>query len=285
MSLDVKIDQSKVIHRKIPGLRVQSNVERLIIPFIKAQYMLTEYPEEILGKNLPKEKLMKILSELTQLVNRKKEKERKRWRIFVFFFVTIVVMLVTLVTLVLSYGGQETSIPSVETGKKVVASVFIFSTLLIGSAWIYTGAKGAAENAGIAKRLEEINRIRGVKKYNYMLKFGDHMRWLELHYDFGRYKREEQKRLEEIEKILGADIRSKQSKKKNLKVEEFLDETPLNDQSADAYTPMKKPEISKGANSPEAYDRLVNISSTASANNSMMEGVETSFVNDLKKLA
>ena len=206
------------VAEKKPQIRAansaHSNEDTLIIPFVINHFELTSFPEEKIEKRLTKEKLQKLLSELDRQVEHRKEQSRKKWRFFVMLIMLIMMTTITFIVLILTYGGQQTTINSVEAGKTAVASVFVILILLGGIGWLYTGAKGASENSKLVLLLEDINKRRGIKKNNLFLKFGHQLKWIELHYDYRRYKRAEQKKQEEIESMISGNILKKHHHKK-----------------------------------------------------------------------
>ena len=176
-------------NKRIP----KSDNKRLIIPFVLDHFELTDYSQELLGKRLPKDKLTKMLDELDRLIEQKRIQARKNWKIFVSVIVLLIAIVVTFMIVVLAYGGGTSNEYSVESGKKAVASVFMLMLLVAGIGWMIVGAKRARGNLHVLQCLDDINRRRGVKIYNLMFKFGDHMEWLELYYDFQSYKKQEDK--------------------------------------------------------------------------------------------
>ena len=187
----------------------KSDEKRLIIPFIEDRFVIEDYNEEQLGKRLPQEKLERMLKELDALIEENRIQTRKKWKIFVVLVVFLLAILVSFVVIVLAYGGKETDHGGIEGGKKGIAAVFIVMSLIIGYGWLTVGAQRARDLRRIFQALEEINRRRGVKKYNLVFKFGDNMQWLELYYDFKSFKVEEEKKKRENDFLLHGKITKK----------------------------------------------------------------------------
>lgn len=217
MSITLPVPDSKP-KLQAHGVPVQSNEDRLIIPYVMNKFELPFFPEEKIGKRMTKEKLQKLLSELDHQIDQKNAESRRKWRFFVFLMVLIIITVITFIVLVLSYGGAQTELPAVETGKKSIASFFVILTIISGIGWLYTGARGAREQARLSGLLDDINKRRGVKKNNLFIKFGHHMKWLELHYDYRKYKMDEEKRIKDMEDMISGNIKKKSKDRKKSKI-------------------------------------------------------------------
>lgn len=205
MSFDVKASYPSTTPANY-GLHVQSNEDRLIIPFVSNQFKLSHFPEEKIGRRISKAKLEGLLAEIARQIQQKKEKSREKWRLFVALLVLIILTVITFIVMVLAYGGGETELPSVEAGKKSVASVIVILVMIMGVGWIYSGAKESREHSRITFLLDDMNKRRGLKKHNLFLKFGDHMKWLEFYFDYRKYKMMEQKKLDEANSLISGNI-------------------------------------------------------------------------------